>query len=370
MIQLKAFANFYPTLESAQFDYPLPVEAIAQEPAQRREDSRLMVINRKTGEVKTHHFSDLPYILDHPWHFVRNNVSVLKARIFGHRPTGGKVECLLLRPSAEDPLHTWWALLKPAKKLDVGDSFTLQDGTKCVVKVKGEQGSACIQFISNDGASVNDVANRLGLMPLPPYIKRSNEDPRSEMDKQRYQTIYADPNRPYAAAAPTAGLHFSESVLEQLQQNGHHFHDLTLHVGLGTFKPIEVEDLRDHQMHSELYEIPSKTLKQTHHQPILAVGTTSMRAIEDAHRKDVFNSHKVDHPYVDQAQLFIYPPAQFRTDALITNFHLPKSTLLCLVSAFLTPDSEDGIKWLREIYLAALKEGYKFYSYGDAMLII
>ena len=360
-------------VDTANFDYELPSSAIAQVPADKRDESRLLLVDRGTGQVADHLFRELPDLLPRKTRFFRNTVMVLKARLRARRATGGQVECLLLRPCESEPEIQWWCLLRPGKRLPVGAEFRNNDSFSARVLRKKDDGTALIRFQLHDDATVPAMAARKGEMPLPPYIERSPGDPRRKLDEERYQTIYADSSQPYAAAAPTAGLHFTEPVIDRLVERGHRFFDLSLHVGLGTFQPIQTEKIEDHQLHEEFYEIPAPTrevLDGKGESPKLAIGTTSLRAVEDyylATRKDPAASGEAFRKY---AEIFIYPPEFFRTDALLTNFHLPRSSLLCLVSAFLSPGSTDGIAWLRQIYQAALKKNYRFYSYGDAMLIL
>ena len=360
-------------MEAAKFDYHLPRQAIAQVPASQRDKSRLLLVNRSTGQVADHFFHELPHLLPSPAVCFRNTVSVLKARLIGQRPGGGSVECLLLRPGTESPDNQWWCLLRPGKRLPPGSTFLRQGAFSAEVLEKQEDGTCLVHFTLDGFSSVPDMAAASGEMPLPPYIERDPDDPRKALDEERYQTVYADPSRPNAVAAPTAGLHFTPSVIERMLATGHAFRDLRLHVGLGTFKPIQTESVEEHQMHEEFYEIPPDSLASL--QPPekrlrLAVGTTSLRAMEDFFRSSRKSTVPTDQTFSRNADLFIYPPDFFTTDALLTNFHLPRSTLLCLVSAFLTPGSTDGIPWLKQIYQAALNRNYRFYSYGDAMLIL
>lgn len=360
-------------MEAARFDYHLPKEAIAQVPADRRDQSRLLLVNRSTGQVADQFFRELPDLLPRPTRFFRNNVKVMKGRIYATRQGGGQVECLLLHPAGELPLTDWWCLLKPGKRLPVGAEFGQQGLFRAVVVAKKDDGMVHVRFALEKHESVTAMAEAAGEMPLPPYINRTTGDERKELDKERYQTVYADPNKPFAAAAPTAGLHFTPAIINRLIEGGNHFHDLTLHVGMGTFKPIQSELIESHIMHEEHYEIPAATRSALHEKDStikLAVGTTSLRAMEHYFRQSRRNPSQPDGPYISNADLYIYPPESFATDALLTNFHLPRSTLLCLVSAFLTPGSTDGIDWLMQIYKAALKRNYRFYSYGDAMLIL
>lgn len=369
-----ASTKFFPKflgVDASQFDYHLPTEAIAQVPADRRDHSRLLVVNRLTGQVGDHPFKDLPDLLQDPHRCFRNTVSVLQARLFGQRQGGGSVECLLLRPDTHHP-HRWWALLKPGKRLQVGSSFSHEGTYRATVLEKYPDGQNLVEFTLEQHASVPELAAALGEMPLPPYIKREGDDPRRSLDRERYQTVYADPEKPFAAAAPTAGLHFTHEGIQRMEAIGHTFHNLTLHVGLGTFQPIQEQNITEHRIHREFYEIPASTralLDANDSRPRLAIGTTSLRAMED-YARNREHSGTTDGPFTREADLYIYPPDHFSTDALLTNFHLPRSTLLCLVSAFLTPGSTDGVQWLKQLYEAALKRGYRFYSYGDAMLIL
>lgn len=359
-------------MDAALFDFELPPEAIAQKPTERRDDARLLCVDRATSEVTHHQVRDLPALLGTPYAIIRNNARVLRARLRGHRGTGGKVECLLLHPG-QDP-EEWWCLLRPGKKLPIGATFNVGASDCAMVLDKSDEGQCLVRFDLNSAASVLELSERDGEMPLPPYIHRDGpEDPRCDLDRERYNTVYAAQDRTVAAAAPTAGLHFTPELIEQLQREGHQFHDLTLHVGLDTFRPIQVDVIEAHRMHSETYEIPAHTvgaLQPTHHTPRLAVGTTSLRACEDYARKRINGLPPAPgEAFISAANLFIYPPNRFSVEALLTNFHLPRSTLLCLVSAFLTPGSTEGIAWLKEIYAEALLRNYRFYSYGDAMLI-
>lgn len=360
-------------MEAAQFDYHLPKEYIAQVPADRRDRSRLLLVNRSTGQVADHFFRELPDLLPRQATCFRNTVAVLKARIYAEREGGGEVECLLLHPAGDPASLEWWCLLKPGKRLPLRAVFRKPECFSAEVLEKTGDGMVRVRFDLARHDSVADMAEEAGEMPLPPYISREREDDRKDLDAERYQTIYADAAQRHAAAAPTAGLHFTPEVIDRMTESGNRFEDLVLHVGLGTFKPIQTEQIEAHTMHREYYEIPPQTraaLTARDNRLKLAVGTTSLRAMEDFFR----NSRKARTPateaFARYADLFVYPPDVFTTDALLTNFHLPRSTLLCLVSAFLTPGSTDGIAWLKQIYNAALKRNYRFYSYGDAMLIL
>ena len=361
-------------MKISRFDYHLPPERIAQEPAARRDASRLMVVNRATRQVIHARFADIGDYLPAEARFFRNNAAVLKARLHGERPTGGKVECLLLHP-AEDAL-TWWCLLKPGKKTLQAGRFGLTGEYEAHVLEAGGNGNYKVRFASCREESVTELADRLGIMPLPPYIERHADDPRRESDNERYQTVYADYGKQLAVAAPTAGLHFTPELIVSLEARGARFFDLTLQVGIGTFHPVQTENVEDHNIHHEWYEIPGpvlEALRGDHPAPRVAVGTTSVRSIEDALQRIPREPGCLTPSGSVQAEadIYIYPPYAYQgVDHLITNFHLPKSTLLCLVAAFLTPGSEEGIDWLKELYAEAVAQKYRFYSYGDAMLIL
>ena len=349
------------------FDYPLPAKLIAQTPAARRDESRLLVVDRAQHTVAHRHFRDLPEYLRRGDCLFRNNAAVIPARLHAIRPTGGRVECLLLRPAAAP--DEWWCLLRPGKKLPVGARFGLAGFFKATVREKTEGGLVRVGFTVAEG-DILSVAQRVGEMPLPPYIAERHTVEERSLDRDRYQTVYANSAKQVAAAAPTAGLHFTPELLAKLADQGVDTADLTLHVGLGTFRPIVTENIEDHAIHREVYEIGAaaqQALFITKGRRI-AVGTTSVRTLEDFLTRQ---RTPLDQEFAGEADLFIYPPREFcGVDALITNFHQPRSTLLCLVAAFLAPGSTDGIAWLREIYTEAVAREYRFFSYGDAMLIL
>jgi len=360
-------------MESARFDYALPSELIAQVPAERRDASRLMVVRRASGEIEHRQFAELTEILPTPARLFRNTAAVLKARLTGRRPEGGRVECLLLRPTGE--AGVWWCLLKPGKKA-ARSGFSLPGEYRAEVVETAADGSYRVRFETERDEPVEALAERLGRMPLPPYIEREERDPRADLDAERYQTVYADPARRVAAAAPTAGLHFTPELIDRLRNEGRRFFDLTLNVGPGTFQPMQTERVEEHAMHREAYAIPPDALRQLDDPsggPRVAIGTTSVRTLEDAARRRHREGRAPDPDgaFRAEADLFLHPPAEFRAvDAMITNFHLPRSTLLCMVAAFLTPGREDGADWIRDLYAEAVKRRYRFYSYGDAMLIL
>ncbi len=360
-------------IQTDRFDYDLPPELVAQTPAARRDGSRLLVVDRAARTVEHRLFHELPDFLRRGDILFRNNASVLPARLIGHRPTGGKIECFLLRreESKSGACETWRCLVRPGRKLPVGAAFkAAADTLTGTIESTFGDGSVRVRFESRGGESVVEAANRAGEVPLPPYIERTDAS-RREQDRERYQTVYADPRRQVAVAAPTAGLHFTPEVLRTIQEKGVRTADLTLHVGLGTFRPIATATVEAHPIHSEIYEIPADTQRALF-PPLegrrIAVGTTTVRSIEDflaGHDAPGAGSHTAE------ANLFIYPPRLFQgVDALITNFHQPRSTLLCLVAAFLTPGSTQGIGWLMEIYADAVSRRYRFFSFGDSMLIV
>jgi len=380
-------------LKTDLFDYPLPEHLIAQTPAPQRDASRLLVVHRAERRIEHRQFREIGDYLRTGDTLFRNNAAVIPARLHARRPTGGAVECLLLRPAAPAQPSTlnpqlsdeWWCLLRPGRKLPPGETFGLAGQFTATVREKNAEGLFRVAFVGEGGADILTIANRIGEMPLPPYIAERGDDSAKAFDRERYQTVYADRAHQVAAAAPTAGLHFTPELLAQLTRAGVRCADVTLHVGLGTFRPITAENVEDHVIHRELYEVPAATQAAlfatanssttdagaaTKHRSArrIAVGTTSLRTLEDFRRR---HAVPLGRDYLGEADIYIHPPATFAAvDALITNFHQPRSTLLCLVSAFLAPGSTDGIAWFREIYAEAAARRYRFLSYGDAMLIL
>jgi S-adenosylmethionine:tRNA ribosyltransferase-isomerase len=348
-----------------ELDFHLPKELIAQKPSDRRDQSRLLVFNRLSQTITHHHFHELPKILPPNLSIFRNDVSVLKARIPGKRPSGGAVECLLLRP-ASSPENTWRCLIKPGGKTVKAGKFAIEDEYSAKIIETLASGEYLVRFELSKDKDPTALAQRIGSLPLPPYVRR----PADQEDEERYQTVYANKKKCSAVAAPTAGLHFTPEILKRLEMDGHSIHDLTLSVGLGTFRPIEAEKVIEHPMHAEEYFL-SPSIKSVLREPSLkrlAIGTTCVRAIEHYMSKEDLNLKNTTR---DEAQLFIRPPYAFQgVDYLLTNFHLPRSTLLCLVAAFLKPGGTDGLGILKKIYSEAIAQDYRFFSYGDAMLVI
>lgn len=336
------------------FDFDLPEELIAQTPLKDRTSSRLLVVNKTTHSIEDKHFSDLLDELEEGDTLVVNNTRVLPARLYGTKEeTGAHIEVLLLTNTEGDK---WETLVKPAKRMKVGSVVSFGDGRlKATVVEELEQGGRIIEF-SYEGVFL-EVLESLGEMPLPPYIKERLED------KERYQTVYAKENG--SAAAPTAGLHFTEELMQQIRDKGVNIVPVTLHVGLGTFRPVSVDSLEDHKMHSEYYNVSKETAEMIEAtkkagKRVIAVGTTSIRTLETVARDN--DGHVVTAS--GWTDIFISPGYEFRVvDAFVTNFHLPKSTLVMLVSAYL------GREFTLEAYQHAIEERYRFFSFGDAMFV-
>ena len=350
---------------TSELEFDLPADRIAQSPSDRRDGSRLLVYDRFNESISHHHFHELPDLLPPRLSILRNDVSVLKARLPGKRPTGGAVECLLLRP-ADPPETTWRCLLKPGGKTAKAGTFGLDGEYQAEVLESLPSGEYLVRFELSKDKDAPSLAQRIGSLPLPPYVRR----PAGTADEERYQTVYAKDANRTAVAAPTAGLHFTPELLDQLEADGHNIHDLTLSVGLGTFRPIETEHVEDHPMHAEEYFLSpaTKSVLRNPSPKRLAIGTTSVRAIEHYLGQGDPAPNEATRA---EAQLFIRPPYEFLgIDHLLTNFHLPGSTLLCLVAAFLSPGQPDGLSKLKELYADAISREYRFFSYGDAMLIL
>jgi S-adenosylmethionine:tRNA ribosyltransferase-isomerase len=357
------------------FDYELPPEQIAQRPLEQRDASRVLVLDRPTGAWEDSVFSELPNLLRGNELIVVNNTRVLPARLFGRRAgihaTGpgrsnperyeflqARIEVLLVRQIGAD---TWETLVRPGRKIPVGERIVFGDGElEAIVEGRGDYGLRVVRFTSRNG--FRQAVDRLGHIPLPPYIKRA-DDP---SDRERYQTVFAREGS--AVAAPTAGLHFTPEILARIRERGVEIAEVTLDVGLGTFEPVRTERLEDHPIHAEAYEIPEAAAAalsraRLEKRPVLAIGTTVVRALEDAAGKNEGHVEPVA-PGKSEAKIFLYPGKPFRiVNQLLTNFHLPRSSLLALVAAFAGRES------VLRSYRHAVDAGYRFYSYGDAMLI-
>ena len=337
-------------MKTSDFYYELPQELIAQTPLERRDASRLLCLNRATGEWEHRHFTDIVDYLQGGDTLVLNNSRVLPARLLGTRPTGGAVEVLLLRDRGEG---VWECLTRPGRKTQLGQELIFGDLSATVVGVL-EDGNKLVQF--HYTGIFLEILERLGKMPLPPYI-------REELgDQERYQTVYSKITG--SAAAPTAGLHFTNELLDRIRAKGVNIAEITLHVGLGTFRPVKAEEITDHHMHAEFCMMDAETaglLNETRKRGsrIVCVGTTSCRTLESLVQPD--GSFREASAWTD---IFIYPGYQFKAmDALITNFHLPESTLVMLVSAFA------GREHILAAYEEAIRQRYRFFSFGDAMFI-
>lgn len=348
------------------FDFPLPEDQIAQHPTARREDSRLLVVHRDSGGVESTVFRALGTYLRSGDLLVLNDSRVFPARLRGQKANGGgRIEALLLEPT---PDHSWWAMVRPGKRLRPGATVTFTGTANSVdaeVIEKNAEGHCRLAFPS--AVDVVAFAQANGEVPLPPYIVRDHLE--SE-DRERYQTVYA--RAVGSVAAPTAGLHFSREFLAGLQAKGVETCTVTLHVGVGTFTPVKAEHLEQHRMHAERYQVSAATADAIQRakatgRRVVAVGTTSLRVLETVARQHGGEVVAGE----GRSELFLYPPAKFFVvDALLTNFHLPRSTLVMLVSAFAAPESMDGRELVLRSYAQAIREGYRFFSYGDAMLLV
>lgn len=339
-------------MKTSDFNYFLPEELIAQTPIQRRDSSRLLHLDKTTGEIEHRHFYDLPQYLHEGDCLVLNDSRVLPARLFGRRETGGAVEVVLLRDMGEG---VWECLTRPGRKTKPDTKLVFGDGELTATVVAACEGGNKLLKFHYDGIFL-EVLERLGKMPLPPYIKEELQD------RERYQTVYS--REIGSAAAPTAGLHFTEELLNKIAQQGVKICYVTLHVGLGTFRPVKSENIESHEMHSEFCIIPEETARivtetKKNYGRIISVGTTSCRTLESFTNED--GSLSATSGWTD---IFIYPGYRFKCiDALITNFHLPESTLIMLVSAMA------GRENVLNAYAKAVEERYRFFSFGDAMII-
>lgn len=349
-------------MKLSEFEFDLPKERIAEYPPQKRGDSKLMVVNRKTGTIEHKMFIDILDYFDEFDSMVLNNTKVFPARLYGHKEkTGAKIEVFLLRELSQEQM-LWDVLVDPARKIRVGNKLYFGEDDSLVAEVVDNttsRGRTVRFFFDGTDAEFKEKLYSLGNTPLPKYIEREPE----ELDRERYQTVYAA--REGAVAAPTAGLHFTEEILKMLEIKGVHLPQVTLHTSLGSFRTIDVEDLSKHKMDAEYFQVPKSTVDLVNDTiskkgKVCAVGTTSVRSLESA-----VSATGILKEEEGWTNLFIFPPFEFHiTDCLLTNFHLPKSSLLVMVSAF------GGHELIMKAYQEAIKKDYRFYSYGDAMLIL
>ena len=346
----------------SDYDYNLPEELIAQLPSDKRENARMMVLDKQAKTIEHKHFYDIVDYIDDNCILVLNNTKVLPARLYGVKEeTGAKIEVFLLK-SLSGNGHLWDVLVKPSKRVKEGTVVKISDDLSVQIKERKEDAGEWVVELICDG-NVLDVLHKNGHIPLPPYIERKMADEDlNKLDFERYQTVYAKDEG--SVAAPTAGLHFTTEILEKLQAKGVELVCVTLNVGMGTFRPVKCENVLEHKMHSESFEVTEEaaekinTAKQAG-KKVVAVGTTSVRTLET-----VYKNYGEIRACKDSSELFIYPPYKFGVvDELITNFHLPKSTLLMLVSAF------EGKDFIFKAYQEAITNNYKFFSYGDCMLL-
>jgi len=348
-------------LNVSEFDYELPEERIAQEPLAQRDASRLMVLARATGAFEDRRFHELPDLLAPGDLVVLNDTKVIPARLFGRKESGGRIEILLLDPEESAGGSAWRCMVRGSKSLFPGASMRLDGGL--LAELVAKDGETCVVRFRCAAGELAEALERVGRVPLPPYIRRAADDrSRDAADRERYQTVFA--RAPGAVAAPTAGLHFTDALLEHLARRGVEVARLTLHTSGATFLPVRTERVEDHRMHAERFEIPEATAAavaaaRARQGRVVAVGTTVVRTLEAN-----ATAERMVRAGAGRSDLFLYPGAEFRVvDALVTNFHLPKSTLLMLVAAFA------GKERVLAAYRAAVLRGYRFFSYGDAMLI-
>lgn len=351
-------------MRTADFDFVLPPELIAQQPVARRDESRLLVLRRNSGEMEHRGFRDILELLHEGDVLVLNNSRVIPARLRGvNAKTGGAFEMLLLE---EKGPNDWWAMLKPGKRAKAGTQISLNERISATVIEINEEGHRRLKFSGTE--NILSELDKLGEVPLPPYIDRG-EKAKLVTDNERYQTVFAKPAG--SVAAPTAGLHFTDELLQEIRAKKIEVHFVTLHVGLGTFAPVKADTLGEHVMHEERYEVSEATARAVNDakrngRRVVACGTTSVRVLESVAAK-----HGEMLAGSGRTKIFIYPPYDFKiVDVLLTNFHLPCSTLLMLVSAFVSSGETRGREVILSAYTEAIRERYRFFSYGDAMLIL
>lgn len=344
----------------SEFDYVLPENLIAQLPADKRENSKMLVLDKNKQTLEHKHFFDITDYIDSNSILVLNNTKVLPARLYGTKETGAKIEVFLLE--AQNKTNYWSCLIKPSKRVKPDNIITISEELKVrPIKRLEDDGEWLVELIHE--GDLFEILHKVGNIPLPPYIERKlKSDELKQFDMERYQTVYAKDEG--SVAAPTAGLHFTQEILEKLKAKGVEIVYVTLNVGLGTFRPVKCENILEHKMHSETFEITQEAADKINcakeqGKKLIAVGTTTVRTLETAYQK--YGCIKACH---DHSELFIYPPYEFKIiNSLITNFHLPKSTLLMLVSALAGKD------FIFNAYKEAIKNEYRFFSYGDCMLI-
>ena len=344
----------------SDFDYELPEKLIAQMPADKRENSKMLVVDKANQTIEHKHFFDIVDYIDSNSILVLNNTKVLPARLYGTKDTGAKIEVFLLEGKGE---KQWSCLIKPSKRVKPDTIITISEELKIrPIKRLEDDGEWLIELIYE--GDLFEILHKVGNIPLPPYIERKiKSEELKQFDMERYQTVYAKDEG--SVAAPTAGLHFTDEILKKLKAKGVEIVYVTLNVGLGTFRPVKCDNILEHKMHSETFEITQEAAEKINNakangKKLIAVGTTTVRTLETAYQK--YGCIKACH---DHSELFIYPPYEFKViDKLITNFHLPKSTLLMLVSALAGKD------FIFKAYEEAIKNEYRFFSYGDCMLIL
>ena len=343
----------------SEFDYILPEGLIAQKPCEKRDNSKMLVLNRKTREIEHKNFFNIVDLLDENCVLILNNTKVIPARLFGYKDTGAKIEVFLLK---EKENHTWEVLIKPSKRVKSGTILKISDELSCeVLNQLPDDGKWLVKMIYQ--GEILEILHKVGNIPLPPYIERKMaSDELKKLDFERYQTVYAKDEG--SVAAPTAGLHFTTEILQKLQEKGVQIGYVTLNVGIGTFRPVKCENVLEHKMDSETFEITQETADiinkaKSEGKKIIAVGTTSVRTLET-----IMQNETEFKPQTGDTSIFIYPGYKFKAiDGLITNFHLPKSTLVMLVSALA------GKENILNAYKVAVENEYRFFSFGDAMYI-
>lgn len=360
LIDFKVICKYNILMLISEFDYELPEELIAQKPTEKREQSKMMVLNKENHIIEHKNFFNIVDYLDENCILILNNTKVMPARLYGYKDTGAKIEIFLLK---EKENHNWEVLIRPSKRVKIGTIIKISDELSVEILEPLEDAGKWLVKMIYEG-NIFEILHKVGNIPLPPYIERKMADDEiKKLDFERYQTVYAQDEG--SVAAPTAGLHFTKDILEQLKNKGVEIGYVTLNVGIGTFRPVKCDNILDHKMDSESFEISEETAELINRakregKKLVAVGTTTVRTLETAYKQ--FGKIKA---CKSASELFIYPPYEFKVvDKLITNFHLPKSTLLLLVSALASKE------FIFEAYAEAIKNKYRFYSYGDCMFIL